>query len=63
MDNGIFDNGRGVNIGRGDDVRDIAVNEDVTGLEAQESSFGDAGIGASKPENRGSLSRGKFGKE
>ena len=47
---GVFDNGGDGYVGRGDDVGNVAVNEDVAGLEAKDSSFGYAGIGAADPD-------------
>ena len=47
---GVLDDGEGVDVGGRDDVGDVAVHEDVTGLEAEDSGFGDAGVGAAEPD-------------
>jgi hypothetical protein len=47
---GVFDYGSGVDIIRGDDVRDVAVDEYFAGLQTQEGGFGDAGVGAAEPD-------------
>ena len=44
---------------RGDDVGDVAVDEDVTGLCAAEGGFRAARVGAAEPEERGRLALGK----
>ena len=46
MDDGVFDDGEDVEVGRCDDVGDVAVDEDFTGLEAEECGFGDTRVGA-----------------
>ena len=48
--NGVFDDSRDRNVSGGDDVSNVAVDEDVTGLQAEESGFGDAGVGAADPD-------------
>lgn len=50
MCNGVFDDGGGIDVGRGDDVGDVAVDEDVAGLETENGGFGDTGIGAAEPD-------------
>lgn len=47
---GVFDYSVGIDVCGGDDVGDVAVDEDVTGLETQEGSFGDARVGAAEPD-------------
>lgn len=47
---GVLDDGRGVDVGGGDDVRDVAVDEDVTGLQAQDGGLGAARVRAAKPD-------------
>lgn len=51
----ILDDGAGVDVGRADDVGDVAVDEDVTGLQAEDRRLGDARVGAAEPEDRGRL--------
>ena len=46
----VFNDGGNGDIGRGDDIGDVAVDEDVAGLEAEEGGFGDAGVGAADPD-------------
>ena len=46
---GVFDDGEEVHVGRGYDVRYVAVHEDVAGLETEEGGFGDAGVGTAYP--------------
>jgi hypothetical protein len=50
MLDGIFDDGRDGDVGGRDDVGDVAVDEDVAGLEAEDGGFGDAGVGAADPD-------------
>ena len=61
VDDGVFDDGRRVDVGGGDDVGDVAVHEDVAGLEAEDGGFGAAGVGAAEPDCK--LVRGVGGKE
>jgi len=49
--NGVFNDGGGVDVGGGDDIGDVAVDENVAGLEAEEGGFGDARVGTAEPEN------------
>lgn len=51
----VLDHGLAVQVGRGEDVGDVAVDEDVAGLEAEHGGFGDAGVGAADPEDLGVL--------
>ena len=48
--NGVFDHGGGVDVGGADYVGDVAVYEDIAGLEAKEGGLGDAGVGAAEPD-------------
>lgn len=48
--NGIFDDGRGIDIGRRDNVGDITMDENITRLEAENGGFGDTGVGAAEPD-------------
>lgn len=50
VDDGIFDDGVRIDVGGRDYVGDVTVYEDVAGLETEEGGFGDAGIGAPKPD-------------
>lgn len=45
----VLDDGRGVDVGGRDDVGDVAVYEDVTGLQAQDRRLGAARVGAAEP--------------
>lgn len=54
---GVLDYGGGVDVGWGDDVRDVAMDENVTGLETEDSGFGDAGVRAAEPNLRNVLVR------
>jgi hypothetical protein len=44
--NGIFNDSGGVDVSWGEYVGDVAVDEDVPGLETQECGLGDTGVGA-----------------
>ena len=46
-----------------DDIRNVAVHKDVTGLQAQDRSFGDAAVRAADPEDLGGLALGEGGEE
>ena len=50
-------------VGGGEHVGDVAVDEDVTGLEAEDGGFGDAGVGAAEPEDGGVLGLSEGGEE
>lgn len=52
---GVEDDGLDGEVVRGDDVGDVAVDEDVTGLGAAEGGFRATRVGAAKPEERGCL--------
>jgi hypothetical protein len=56
---GIFDNGGGAEVAWVEDVGDVAVHEDVAGLEAQEGGFRAARVGAPDPQNLRRLPGGK----
>ena len=60
---GVVDDGLGTDIMRGDDVGDVAVDEDVTRLGGEEGGFGAAAVGAAEPEGGGGLALGAFGEE
>lgn len=49
VDNGVLEDREEVHVRRGYDVGDVAVHEDVAGLQAQERGLGDAGVGATNP--------------
>jgi len=59
----VRNHGLGAQVARGQDVGDVAVDEDVAGLQAQEGGFGDAGVGAADPEDLGLLAGGEGGEE
>ena len=63
MADGILDDSLGAEVGRVEDIGDIAVDEDVTGLEAEDGGFRDAGVGAADPEDFGRLALGEFGQQ
>lgn len=52
---GILDDGFGVDVGRRDNVRDVAMDEDIARLEAEEGRLGAAGVGAAEPKDVGGL--------
>jgi hypothetical protein len=49
VDDSILDNGGGVDVGWGDQVADVTVDEDIAGFETEKGSFGDPRIGATEP--------------
>ena len=55
----VFNNAGGAEVARVEDVGDVAVYEDVTGLETQEGGFWAARVGAPDPQNLRCLSRGE----
>ena len=59
----VGDDALAVDVGRGQDVCDVAVDEDVAGPEAKHGGFGDAGVGAADPEDLGLLAGGEGGEE
>ncbi len=59
----VRDDGLRVQVRRGQDVGDVAVDEDVARLEAEDGGFGDAGVGAADPEDLGGLALGEGGEE
>lgn len=50
VDDGVLDDGEGVEVGGGDDVGDVAVDEDVAWLKAEDGGLGDASVGAAEPD-------------
>lgn len=50
MNDGVFDDGEDVEVGGGNDVGDVAVNEDLARLETEEGRFGDSRVGAAEPD-------------
>ena len=60
---GVGDHALAADVGGGQDVGDVAVDEDVAGVEAEEGGFGDAGVGAAEPEDLGLLALGEGGEE
>lgn len=60
---GVVDDGLGGHVVRGDDVGDVAVDEDVARLGGQEGGFGAAAVGAAEPEGGRALALGAFGEE
>lgn len=60
---GVGDDALAVDVGRGQDVCDVAVDEDVAGFEAEDGGFGDAGVGAADPEDLGLLAGREGGEE
>jgi len=60
---GIADDAEGVEVARMQDVGNVAVDEDVSRLEAKDGGFGDAGVGAADPEDLGGLALGEGGEE
>ena len=63
MLDGIFDDGGGVEVARVQDVGDVAVREDIAGVEAEDGGFRHTGVGAANPEDRGVLAFGEGGEE
>ena len=60
---GVVDDGLAGHVVRGDDVGDVAVDEDVARLGGEEGGFGAAAVGAAEPEGGGALALGAFGEE
>jgi len=63
VDDGVLDDGEGGQVGGCQDVCDVAMDEDIAGLEAEDGCFGDAGVGAADPEDFGRLAFGEGGEE
>ena len=59
----ILDDAQGGEVGRGKDVGNVAVHEDVTRFQAEDGGFGDAAVGAADPKDAGSLAFGEGGEE
>lgn len=60
---GVGDDALAAEVGRRQHVGDVAVHEDVAGLEAEDGGLGDAGVGAAEPEDLGLLAGGEGGEE
>lgn len=58
MAHGVLDHRRGAQVRGVQHVGDVAVDEDVAGLEAQHGCFRASRVGAADPENLGLLARG-----
>lgn len=55
---GVEDDALGGHVVRGDDVGNVAVDEDITGLGIAESGLRDTRVGTSEPKDRWSLAFG-----
>lgn len=60
---GIGDDALAADVRGRQDVGDVAVHEDVAGIEAEDHGLGDAGVGAAEPEDLGLLACGEGGEE
>lgn len=60
---GVLDHRGRRQVARVQDVGDVAVHEDVAGLEARDGRFGHARVGAAEPEDLGRLAFGEGGEE
>jgi len=60
---GVFDHGARAEVAGVDDVGDVAVHEDVARLQAHDGCFRDARVGASDPEDFGTLACGEAREE
>lgn len=60
---GILDDRAGVDVGRADDVGNVAVDEDITWLQTEDRGLGDARVGAAEPEDCGRLPSREGGEE
>jgi hypothetical protein len=49
VNDSVLDNRGGVDVGWGDQVADVTVDEDIAGFETEKGSFGDPRIGATEP--------------
>lgn len=58
-----LDDAQQAQVGGVDDVGDVAVGEDIAGLEAEDGGFGFAGVRAAEPEDLGGLAFGEGGEE
>nr|POE47036.1 hypothetical protein CFP56_00368 [Quercus suber] len=58
VEDGELDDAEEGEIGRVHDVGDVAVGEDIAGLEAEDGGFGDARVGTAEPEDGGGLAFG-----
>ncbi len=59
----VLDDAQGGQVGRVEDVGNVAVHEDVAGFQAEDGGFGDAAVGAADPEDARSLAFGEGGEE
>lgn len=59
MQDRVHDDGLGGEVRGREDIGDVAVHEDVAGLEAEDRGLGDAGVGAAEPEEGGMLACGE----
>ena len=50
VDDGVLDDGGRVDVGPRDDVGNVAVDKDVSGLQAEDGCLGAAGVGAAEPD-------------
>lgn len=48
--NSVFDDRRGIDVRRGDDIGNVAVYKNVARLKTEDYCFGTAGVGAAKPD-------------
>lgn len=58
-----LDDGERVDVGCGDNVGDVAVHEDLAGLQTEDGRLRDARVGAADPENGGRLAGGGASEE
>ena len=56
--NSKLDDGEGVDVGSGDNVGNVAVHKDLTGLQAQDGRFGNSRIRTTNPQDLGRLALG-----
>lgn len=63
MLDGVGDHALAADVGRRQDVGDVAVHEDVARVEAEEGGLGDAGVGAAEPEDLRLLALREGGEE
>ena len=63
MQDGVHNDGLGGEVGGREHVGDVAVHEDITGLETQNGGLGDAGVRAAEPENGWMLAGCEGGEE
>lgn len=63
MTDGVFDDRRRTKVGRVQNVGNVTVDKDVTGLQAQDGGLRAARVGAANPEDLGTLADRKAGEE